>query len=825
MKEKQNEANVMRYGDNQTGLEHYYWNEIEFPILANMEKAAILIVERVKSWKQEGNSLILQTEAAFHQKRYFYRFFDYRATYDRTGRVRNVCVKLTICSEETVRIQAEQGFAVHEPQSEMLVCDPEKPQHFRTEETERQITLDTGKIRVVIHKEPWNVELLDADGRCYFRQYTSCRTEEHPVMRYEHCPFGFLYDLSNGKSYAAEQIEYQDTEHFYGFGEQFTDLDKRGQIVDLWNTNCLGCNTVRAYKNIPFFLSTAGYGVFLHTSNAVSCNMGQHLNKAYSMMTDDSRIDYFVIHGPKIKDIISRYTDLTGKTPLPPKWSYGFWISKISYRSQAEVERLEKTFREERIPCDVIHLDTDWYEYNWVCDYQFSQTRFDDPKKMLEEAREKGFRITLWQMPYIENNAKHPNPVYEEGFRKGYFAYRKDGSFDFEHGLIDMSNPEAVEWYQNKLLRPLLEMGVAAIKVDFGESIPRFYQYAGIDGDKMHNLYPLLYNKAVYEVTEAVHGRGQGVIWARSAWAGSQRYPLHWGGDCDVDFHALTATIKAGLSFGLSGFPFWSHDIGGFNQPASPQVYARWMQVGCFTSHSRAHGVKTREPWDFGEEVKAISRKYLTLRYRMLPYLYSQSYVCTQTSLPMFRALVIEYQDDRNVYGIDNEYLFGDSILVIPILDETNERDAYLPEGIWTNYWTDETICGGKWIHIQAGLDTLPLYIRENGMIPMGPEQQYVDEIPCEQVSWDLYPVRGENKFRLYEEASGEGTLLTMKAENENIELTLCNVSQANRFVLHNVTAKQVLLNGREISFTQTERATVIESDCQEDYKLSVICG
>lgn len=812
--------NVMRYDQGAVGNEFYYHNDINFPIVANMDAAMLLLVNKILSCKKEGNEITFQTEGVFYNKRFFYRFFDYRATFDKQDRTRNICVKLTVCADSTIRVQAKQGFSVDQRESEMLVKDFKEPVNYEFEDKGDSYVITTSLIKAVVTKEPWNLAIYDKNGKELFRQFYSSRTDAHAVMKYEHCPFGFLYDLKEEKTYAAEQIEIRDDEHFYGFGEKFMGLDKKGQNIDLWNTNCLGCNTNRTYKNIPFFMSTKGYGIFMHTSNAINCNMGQHADKAYTMMTDDDQIDYFFIYGPEMKEIIPRYTDLTGKTPLPPKWSFGFWISKISYKTYDEVKFLEKKFREEEIPCDVIHLDTDWYEYPWVCDYEFSKNRFPNPEEMIKEAKEKGFRITLWQMPYIENDPEHPNKVYLEGYEKGYFAFKKDGTYDFAHGLIDFTNPDAVEWYKNKLLRPLLEMGVAAIKVDFGESIPNFYKYAGMDSDKMHNLYPLLYNKAVFEVTKDVNGEDQGVIWARSTWAGSQRYPLHWAGDPDVDFHALVATVKAGLSFGLSGFPFWSHDIGGFNAPAKPDVYARWMQVGCFSSHSRAHGFKTREPWDFGDEVKEISKKYLTLRYQLMPYIYSQAYKCTQTSLPMFRALVLEYQNDLNIFGIDNQYLFGDSFLVAPIMDATNERDAYLPAGKWTNYWTKEVIEGGKWIHIEAPLDVLPLYVRENAIIPMGKKMNYVDELPCDEITWDLYPVCGCASFDM-RNSDGSMTPIKMCAEAGKVQITADNIFYKSIFKLNNVNAQKVLVNGKEVAFNTENNAVVFETE--EKGKLEIV--
>ena len=793
--------NVMRYGETGSADNFFYLNEMNFPILADMEQAVLLLVSAVKNWKREGNSVILQTRGDFYKKRFFYRFFDFRATYDLEERHRNICVKITVCADHTVRVQAAQGFSIPDRASEMLVDGWDSGTDFTVKETETELILSTAAMDVVITKDPWNLKMQDKTGKVFFNQYTTCKTQDNAVMKYEQCPFGFLYDTKEEKTYAAEQIEFKTTEHFYGFGEKFTSLDKKGQNLTLWHTNALGCNTERTYKNIPFFMSSKGYGVFMHTSNAINCNMGEHLNKAYALMTTDDVIDYFVIYGPSMKEILPRYTDLTGKTPLPPKWSYGFWISKISYRSREEVETLAKRFRLEGIPCDVIHLDTDWYEYNWICDYKFSTTRFPNPEEMIQELGKQGFKITLWQMPYIENNKEFPNAVYQEGFEKGYFAMRPDGQPDFEHGLIDVSNPEAVQWYQEKLLRPLLEMGVAAIKVDFGESAPPFYQYAGQEGEKMHNLFPLLYNKAVFEITKKVRGEEEGIIWARSTWAGSQRYPVHWAGDPDVDFHALVSTIKAGLSFGLSGFPFWSHDIGGFNAPTSPEVYARWLQVGMFTSHSRAHGVKTREPWDFGEEVKEIAKSYIQLRYRLLPYIYSKSYECTKTSLPMVRALVLEYPEDENVAMIDDEYLFADSFLVAPIMDTCCERKIYLPAGVWTDYWTGKQYQGEKWISYTADLKTLPLFLRENAIIPMGPAMNYVDELPCDPITLDLCPVCGNSTFDLIEDKKVSS--INMDCSEDTIVLTFDLTKNSCVLRFRNTSAKTVTINGQPCNYTE----------------------
>lgn len=817
-KEKPIPQNVMRYDEIEVQEEYFVRNMMDFPALQDMNGATLLLVSRVTSWRLEGQSLVFITEGDLYEKRFFYRFLDFHAIYDLLESRRTLCVRINIETDDIIRIQMAQGFDVKQRNSEMLVSrQPKETPKIEIKEDDESIYVNTRSLLITIKKDPWNISIRNKNGDLLLNQYTSSRNTERPVMKYEQPPFGYMYDIEKKDNYACELIEIANDEHFYGLGEGFMAVDKKGQDLNLWNTNGLGCNTNRTYKNVPFLISTKGYGLFVHTGNGLNANIGQRFSKAYSLVTDDEEMDYFFINGPDITTILQGYTWLTGKAPLPPKWSYGFWISKISYGSRREVEELAIRFREEEIPCDVIHIDTNWFEHDWLCDYSFSKTRFPDPADMINKLKEQGFRITLWQMPYIENNPDHPNWVYEEGVRKGYFAVRPDGISDFPHKLIDLSNPHAVEWYKNKLLRPLLEMGVAAIKVDFGESIPTNYHFAGAEGKEMHNLYSLLYNKVVYEITKEVHG-DQGIIWARSGWAGSQRYPVHWGGDPDVDYHGLAATIRAGLSIGLSGFPFWSHDIGGFNALTDPEVYVRWMQVGCFSSHIRAHGHVTREPWDFGAEAQRISKEYLQLRYRLMPYIYSQAYLSAETSIPMFRALVIEFQQDRNVYAIDDTYMFGDSFLVAPILDSTNQRDLYLPEGLWTDYWTGKLIEGGRWYNIKADLETLPLYIRENAIIPMGPVMNYIDEKALSPLILDLYPANPCQKtFILYH--NDREVPISMQVTQDNIIVDFENIFGDVELRVHHIKAADIKLNDEVIESGTENGVIIVRSDLEGKLK------
>jgi len=317
-------------------------------------------------------------------------------------------------------------------------------------------------------------------------------------------------------------------------------------------------------------------------------------------------------------------------------------------------------------------------------------------------------------------------------------------------GIIDFTNPKAVEVYQQALAK-LFKLGAKIIKTDFGEAAPLDgVYYDGTPGYRMHNCYPLLYNQAAYEVT--LKETGEGAVWARSACAGGQRYPLHWGGDNSPNFHNIIPQLVGGLSLGLSGFQFWSQDIGGFMGETYDELLIRWMQVGLFISHSRIHGYGKREIYKFKEETAKVCTDYINLRYRLMPYLYSSAVKCVEDSLPMARALVIEYQDDRNVWSIEDQYLLGEYIMVAPIYTEENRRSAYLPDGVWTDWWTGTRICGRQWINIEADIDKLPLYIKEGGIIPMGPVMDYVDAVKTENIDLIIAPFEndGVSHFNLF---------------------------------------------------------------------------
>jgi alpha-D-xyloside xylohydrolase len=352
---------------------------------------------------------------------------------------------------------------------------------------------------------------------------------------------------------------------------------------------------------------------------------------------------------------------------------------------------------------------------------------------MIADLRQQGFRISLWQLPYFTSK----NELYKEIVQKGYAVRNEGGSLPAEDAVLDFSNPEAVKWYQG-LLANLLKMGVGAIKVDFGEDAPLRGLYAsGRTGYYEHNLYPLRYNKAVAEITKEV--TGESIIWARSAWAGSQRYPLHWGGDAENTDSAMAATLRAGLSFGLSGFTYWSHDVGGFVRAPSVDLYRRWLPFGALTSHTRCHGSPPREPWAFDEAFVEDFRHAVELRYSLMPYIYAQAQQSSAQGWPMLRALFLEYPEDPTSWLIEDEYLFGSDLLVAPMIEAGNDRQVYLPPGSWIDYQTGKVYRGAQWLRIAAGRIPVILLVKDHTVIPQAQIAQSTAEINWKEIELRVF--------------------------------------------------------------------------------------
>jgi alpha-D-xyloside xylohydrolase len=666
---------------------------------------------------------------------------------------------------------------------------------FEIEETDGQIDLRTDDLRVEIPQYPWGIRIYDRSSEAPIPFFSQQNEDRAYGPGFEVFPVGYDTD-DKGRAIVRESIDVTPGEAFYGLGERFSDLNRWGQELNFWAVDSGNVTSGRAYKNVPFFMSTAGYGLFVHSSFPMVYRMGSESNASYSFHILDNQLDYFILRGPSFKKMIKTYTKLTGAAPIPPKWSFGFWISRCMYMSRQEVEGVVNGMRTRGFPLDVLSIDPYWMgEAPW-CTYEFDQTAFPKPEEMIEKLKGQNVRTCLWVTPYVPKGL----PIYEEARDQNFLAVGPDGEparvleafAGLDLACLDVTNPAACEWFQGKL-RKLLDMGVATFKTDFAEQSPIEATYQdGSTGLEMHNVYPMLYNKIVFELTKEHFGRG--LVWGRAGYSGSQRYPVQWGGDSYASFPQMTGQLRGLLGYGMSGVPFCSHDVGGFDYPprafdyedldAFPrdaELYIRWLQFGVFSSHLRAHGKQPREPWEYGLEAAEIAMKYLKLRYRLLPYIYSEAVRSSRSSLPMVRPLVLEYQDDPNTKNIDLQYLFGPDFLVAPMLTRSNRRSVYLPKGDWYDFWTKEKMQGGRWIEVEAPLETLPLWVRSGAVIPFGPEMDFVDQIPLNPMTLELYGLTGRGECVVFDEeqpkikihTSLDGTTLNLEVENppENVEI------------------------------------------------------
>lgn len=579
---------------------------------------------------------------------------------------------------------------------------------------------------VVITHDPFHVELRDSDGRLLTR--TQHLTDTKSLTNSDPTPFSFVRRTTDTQPVGAASFSLSPDEKLFGCGESFTRLNKRGQKVTAYTNDAHGAQTADMYKPIPFFLSSRGYGMFVHTSTPVTFDFGHSFDGANVIYVPEPHLDIFLFLGTP-QEIVSEYTALTGRSPVPPLWSFGLWMSRITYKSEVETRDVAAKLRQHKIPCDVIHLDTGWFETDWCCDYQFSTSRFDDPQAMIADLRAQGLRISLWQLPYFTP----ANPLYREALERGFVVRGADGGLPTRDAVVDFSNPDAVAWYQ-ELLAGLLRQGVAAIKVDFGEAAPFEGVYAsGRTGLHEHNLYPLRYNKAAAEVTERV--TGESIIWARSTWAGSQRYPLHWGGDAENTDTGMAATLRSGLSLGLCGFTFWSHDIGGFVVKTPLELYRRWLPFGMLTSHSRCHGAPPKEPWAYNPEFVEEFRRAVELKYRLLPYIYAQAVLCAEQGHPMLRPLFFDAPEDPTSWLIEDTYLLGTDLLVAPLMEEGTTRPVYLPPGQWIDFQSGAVHPGGQWHTLPAGPIPIILLVRDGTALPLIEPALSTDELDWSELT------------------------------------------------------------------------------------------
>ena len=509
----------------------------------------------------------------------------------------------------------------------------------------------------------------------------------------------------------------------YGLGERFTAFVKNGQVVDIWNEDGGTCSN-QAYKNIPFYLTNRGYGVFVNHTGRVSFEVATERTSRVQFSIPGESVEYFVIDGPTPKEVLDKYTQLTGRPALPPAWSFGLWLSTsfTTDYDETTVTEFIQGMEDRGIPLSVFHYDCYWMRgFRW-CDFEWDPNVFPDPKGMLSRLHDRGLKVCVWINPYIAQASS----LFAIGREKGYFLKRPNGDvwqWDMWQpgmAIVDFTNPEAKAWYQG-LLSDLLDQGVDALKTDFGERIPTDVVYHdGSDPVMMHNWYTQLYNQAVFELLERKRGKGEAVLFARSATVGGQKYPVHWGGDCWSDFEAMAESLRGGLSLCLSGFGFWSHDIGGFEGLPPADLYKRWVAFGLLSSHSRLHGSTSyRVPWLYDEEAVDVLRYFTRLKHRLMPYLWSKAVEAHQTGVPIMRAMHLEFPDDPACDTLDRQYMLGDAILVAPVFSTDGFVDYYLPSGRWTNLLTGEETEGGQWLREQHSTISIPLWARHGYSIPV----------------------------------------------------------------------------------------------------------
>lgn len=582
---------------------------------------------------------------------------------------------------------------------------------------------------IEIQKYPWRLVLKDKHGKVMTQTRHIIDNDSSQVKL---LPFSFIKRGSDNSRSINPVLTIAPGERIYGCGESFGALNKVGQKLQIMVTDPQGPETDGQYKPVPFFFSNRGYGIFMHTSAPITADFGASYIGADRLFMADEQLDMFVFFGEP-KDILNEYTNITGKSPMLPLWTFGTWMSRITYFSQEEGLDIAKKLRQHKIPSDVIHFDTGWFGVDWQCDYEFAKDRFKDPKGMLDQMKRDGFHTCLWQLPYFTPK----NRFFREIVDGGMAVRNAAGSLPYEDAVLDFTNPKTVSWYQSKI-EGLMKLGVATIKCDFGEAAPYdgFY-HNGRGGLYEHNLYPVRYNKALWEQVERSHP-GEGVIWARSAWAGSQRYALHWGGDAATTNTGMLGDLRGGISFGLSGFSFWSHDMGGFVTASPEDIYRRWLPFGFLSSHTRAHGAPPTEPWLISESFTKAFRQAAEMKYRLMPYVYAQAKDCTERGLPMVRALLVEFPDDPGAWLVEDQYMFGSQILVAPLLESGDSRTVYLPRGKWIDYQSGKVYEGG-YQTIKVGEIPCVILVRDGSLIPHAPLAQRTDQIQWDKVELKAY--------------------------------------------------------------------------------------
>ena len=690
----------------------------------------------------------------------------------------NSQVQLTILASDLIRVRAAFGKQIPNKDHSWAVAKEDWiTPRWTLSETPEAVTVSTSELEVVVHRSPLLIEFRDA------RTHQLINADERPMAYDAKGKLASMQFDPKAGNFIAVSKKLGFDEHFYGLGEKAARLDKRRGFFVNWNSDTPGYSEGKdpIYQTIPFYLGLqrgAAYGIFFDNSYRSYFDFGRSSQQRAWFGAEGGELNYYFFYGPSIKKILARYADLTGHMPLPPKWALGNQQSRWSYYPDSMVEQVAREYRERDLPLDVIYLDIDYMRGYRV--FTFDQQRFPNPKALTENLARQGIKLVT----IVDPGVKHDPPgsssdgryfVFEQGLEKNYFQRRSNGDlfvprvWPGESVFVDYTLPEARRWWGD-LHRVYLDNGIAGIWNDMNEPSD-FVDQTGknqldvISNDngektthaKNRNTFALLMAQATYEGLERLRPDARPYVITRAAYAGIQRYATMWTGDTNSSWESLGLNIPMFTSLGLSGEPFVGSDVGGFIGRGNGELLVRSYQVSFLAPFCRNHKVidgYDQEPWRFGKHYEDIIRKYLKLRYELLPFLYTTLEEAHRTGTPLFRPLLLNYQDDENTYNIDDQFMVGADLLVAPIMKpDVTRRLVYLPRGDWYDYWTNKKYSGGTMITVDAPLDTVPLFVRAGAMIPTVPARNYVNERPDDPITFNIYPdEKGLASGELYED-------------------------------------------------------------------------
>jgi alpha-D-xyloside xylohydrolase len=673
-------------------------------------------------------------------------------------------VRCTSPAEDVISVGVNH-FVGEQPRHPQFTLKTDPAVKINTEVDENHATITSGALSARFGRgERWALDFL-ADGKVL----TSSSSKALAYI-----------DTDSDEHYVREQLSLGVGEAIYGLGERFGPLVKNGQVIDIWNADG-GTSSEQAYKNVPFYLTNRGYGVFVNHPGLVSFEVGSEAVSRVQFSVAGQALEYLIIYGPTFAEIMRKYTALTGRPALPPAWSFGLWLSTSFTTSYDEetVTGFVEGMATRDLPLSVFHFDCFWMrEFQW-CDFTWDDRTFPDPAAMLSRLKDRGLRICVWINAYIAQRS----PLFGEGAEHGYLLRKPNGDvwqtdqWQSGMGIVDFTNPDARRWYADEL-RDLLDMGVDCFKTDFGERIPTdVVWFDGSDPERMHNLYSYLYNQTVFELLKTHRGEQEAVVFARSATAGGQQFPVHWGGDCESTFVSMAETLRGGLSLAASGFSFWSHDIGGFEGRPDPAVFKRWIPFGLLCTHSRLHGSDSyRVPWVFDEEAVEVLRRFTKLKAQLMPYIYGQAVNAARDGMPVLRPMAAEFPDDPACTHLDRQYMLGDRLLVAPVFTASGETSYYLPAGTWTHLQTGATVRGPSWVNDMCDFQTVPVFVRPGTVLPVGARDDRPDYAYDEDVTLRVYEFAdGDRTTLMVPDTTGE-VAATFEVTQDNGTLTVTRV-------------------------------------------------